>query len=1073
MGVKKFIKKSVAFVAAAAMALTMVVVPAGNNKAYADTTQGDNLELSKKIELQQDGNYKITLESYATGKDTVTTTTEKVPLDIVLVLDQSGSMAYAFDNSIDKNSEQNKELGKQVGNFVYGGILNNYEARYKDGKWQYNVPFLGWRDVSSSRDIYITRLGALRLSVKNFVNLVENDAKGDPNTTEDDVNHRIAIVGFASESGSGNNTEILSVNGSNSSVQGSSNKSVGVKYSDINDTTLSEAFQDPTTNSGKEMISNAIDALDYEGATRTDLGMDMAKKILDKSSESGHKKLAIMFTDGEPTMTSDFNTTVANDAIKNAKSIEDSNGKVYSIGIFDGADPNGTSDENKFMNYVSSNYPNATAMNSTGNKIEKPIYYKTASTAGQLSDVFESIQRSETTSGTTVELTGDSVLRDIISDKFELPDGAGDSAVSVYTADSKSVSSDGKNITWDTAEKDTSNKYPVSINGNTVDVTGFDYSQNYVTASKKGKKLIVEILVNGLQSGIEMESNDTEQAKSGIYKNSTETTAVKNFVSPKVNIPEYSYVLDYGKKVTIPNTDQSQNKAYSETTKINSTKAAPTTSPSIKKTYGTFALENKTLTYQPRRINWDGFDSIFSFGKKTGDEYEWSKTNVIPANSVYYEDDFGLTETKSEGEDESNIKIVYTGDWDTVPKNSRKDNSTQDSSNSQYGWDSSYVDDTQYSNGSAHMSSTVGATATFRFTGTGVEIYSRTDLTAGKVTATLRQIDKDGNKIAKTATIVDNKSSETYYQIPTLFFNDLDYGTYEVSIRVSAVIGETTDKDGNQSKRSNYYLDGIRVYNPLGKAPTDSTVKGAYEQAGEYNATYKKVRDILLDASNFTSDQIDENGNIKEGATFNNSGVVFIDEKEDGQEGSTSVVGTFKKYGPKDEVYLKKNQLIAFEINEGYTKLFVGAKTINGVETSMEVTDGNKAKKLISISSASDMYYEVDAKDSTKTPGRRLVIIKNTGDGLLSITKIRATGEGYKMDLGLTSNEVFTEANKFSSLPINKTNESGMPTENVNSDVKIDESDKSDKPNKTDNTNQNVKEFIKNLFGSINKWFSK
>ena len=89
MGVKSFIKKSVAFVSALAMACSMVVMPAG--ASYAAETN-DNLHLSKGITLQSDGNYKITLEAYSTGTDTTTTTEEAVPLDIVLVLDQSGSM---------------------------------------------------------------------------------------------------------------------------------------------------------------------------------------------------------------------------------------------------------------------------------------------------------------------------------------------------------------------------------------------------------------------------------------------------------------------------------------------------------------------------------------------------------------------------------------------------------------------------------------------------------------------------------------------------------------------------------------------------------------------------------------------------------------------------------------------------------------------------------------------------------------------------------------------------------------------------------------------------------------------
>ena len=159
MGVKKFIKKSVAFVAAAAMALTMVVAPVGAGATYAAEGTEDNLHLNKGIELQSDGNYKITLEAYSTGQDTITTTEEAVPLDIVLVLDQSGSMSKNFGST--------------------------------------------------------TRLGALKNAVTNFVNTVQADA------TRNNVNHRISMVGFASTKAKNNstykNTEVLTVKG-NSAV---------------------------------------------------------------------------------------------------------------------------------------------------------------------------------------------------------------------------------------------------------------------------------------------------------------------------------------------------------------------------------------------------------------------------------------------------------------------------------------------------------------------------------------------------------------------------------------------------------------------------------------------------------------------------------------------------------------------------------------------------------------------------------------------------------------------------------------------------------------------------------------
>ena len=230
MGVKKFIKKSVAFIAAAAMALTMVVAPvgAGAGVSYAEGTE-DNLHLSKGIELQPDGNYKITLEAYSTGQDTPITTETKVPLDIVLVLDQSGSMKDGFTSSestytkvLSKNEDTYKDVYKTDGDLY---VLDNGEyykisvtrtgnpgnRRYtisyeKDGKIEYIAN--GASNGNLSKDIYessktTTRLEALKSAVTNFVDLVEKDAAGDPNTTKDDVDHRIAIVGFASESGYG------------------------------------------------------------------------------------------------------------------------------------------------------------------------------------------------------------------------------------------------------------------------------------------------------------------------------------------------------------------------------------------------------------------------------------------------------------------------------------------------------------------------------------------------------------------------------------------------------------------------------------------------------------------------------------------------------------------------------------------------------------------------------------------------------------------------------------------------------------------------------------------------------
>ncbi|KMW25672.1 hypothetical protein HMPREF0977_01535 [Clostridium sp. 1_1_41A1FAA] len=1015
MGVKKFIKKSVAFVAAAAMALTMVVAPVGAEAGASYAAEGteDNLHLNKGIELQSNGNYKITLEAYSTGQDTITTTEEAVPLDIVLVLDQSGSMSKRFGNT--------------------------------------------------------TRLEALKNAVTNFVSTVQADA------TKNDVNHRISMVGFAStktRSSTYKNTEILTV---------TDNSAVNYKPASDNNTTFENALKNSLMNvrTQSSKITQAINRLDAEGDTYSEYGMDMASRILAKypvQEGENRKQIIVMFTDGytAPSGTNNIDYTMSDRAIANAKVAKDNGATVYTIGIFDGANPNMDINNNyqydstnsnkqlvaanRYMNLVSSNYPQAENMTTTGTKVAKASYYQSASNATELNNIFESISKSETTSGTTVKLNSNSILRDVISDKFELPEGTEASSIKVYTAESDQVGNDGS-VTWKNRVEAKTTDYPVSINENKVDVTGFDYSTNYVTKNHPGKKLIVEILVNGLQSGIDMYSNDTEQAKSGIYKNSTETTAVKNFVSPKVTIPEYSYVLDYGKKVTIPNTDQSQNKAYSETTQINSTKAAPSTSTSIKKTYGTFALENNTLAYQPRRINWDGFDSIFSFGKKTGDEYEWSKTNVIPATSVYYEDDFG---TDDNGD--ANVAIVWTGTWGKGTSNGGK----QDSTNSKYGWDSSYEGDTGFSNGSAHYSSEKLASATFRFKGTGVDVYSRTNDGVGKIIATLKKVTKNENGTESLKTIknvgIDNLSvSGDYYQIPTLNFDGLDYATYEVTIKVVPVLN--SDKT---VKRATYYLDGIRVYNPLGKVDANSTAGKAYEEANESNAQYIQVRKDLLDSSKVQAIDTAIKGSL------------FIDKSEDTVGDRSDSIGTYKEYGPKNEVYLKKDQGVAFTINNynsNKNKVFIGLKSPTGKNVTVKITTGSKYTTK-TISSAADLYYELTPTSDGK------VVIENTNDNLLSITKVRITTKnsinGLTADYSLTSTpELMSYVNSFDTLQeeqdtTQKDTEDTLDKGDVDIDNPSDNNTNTDNDKQDNNNQQNQSNNIWNkIISSIKGWFRR
>lgn len=479
--------------------------------------------------------------------------------------------------------------------------------------------------------------------------------------------------------------------------------------------------------------------------------------------------------------------------------------------------------------------------------------------------------------------------------------------------------------------------------------------------------------------------------------------------------------------------------------------------------------QNGVVTYTPTRYmnSVDKANYAVQYQVTTDDEnqptttkYAYATVNVLPATSVYYEDDFGGNDENTD----ANVAIVWTGSWS---KDGKSQSETQSDKNSQYGWDDSYKDDTGYSNGSAHVSSQNFATAKFRFTGTGVDVYSRTNEGVGKISTSLKKVTKNANGTETVKTIkyksIDNLSvSGDYYQIPTLNYDDLDYGTYEVTIKVITVSAEN---------RGTYYLDGIRVYNPLGKVDANSVAGKAYKEAGESNAQYIQVRKDLLDSNKVQAIDTAIKGSL------------FIDKSEEG----ITDIGTYKDYGPKNEVYLKsyidksdttKNKIqgVAFNIN-GYNsdnnKVFIGLKSPTGKEVTVKVTSGEKTEE-IKLNSAADLYYEITPTEQGN------VVIENMSDNLLSITKVRITGEisttnGY----ALTSTpELMSYVNTFDALQ-EKQDTNQKDTEDTLDKGDVDINNPGDNDTNKDNSSQDNNEQTKpdntwnKIMNSIKSWFRK
>lgn len=531
-------KRALALVLALVMALSLVALPSfaegeedstGNDgmpyieeNGHGGTVTKDGLVMSKTIKKTGDSQFLLTLEAYATGSTTTTTST--APVDIVLVLDVSGSMDdYMETYSVSPGGTYyRKDSDGDFQRVYYCSKCEGWftrEHRYTNYYGTQLFPKTSASDTNTRHTQFysdVTKITALKTAVNAFI---DNVAKESPDSN-------IAIVKFAGES-----TDAI---GDDTHTEYYNNGSAECNFTQIVKklTTVDAA--------GATELKEAVNKLAAKGPTSADRGMEHAKNIIQNDPNKDRQKVVVMFTDGAPTHWNggDFDT-VANGAIAASKSIKEAGATVYTIGCF-GTTP--SSDTDTYMNYVSSNYPNAASMTSGGAKADPANYYKTVSSAADLNNIFTDI--SHTIGGTDVKLTSTSVLRDVISDSFKLPQGADKDSITAYSVDCTAVNDDGT-YTWSANHDGT--KYSVTVEGKTINVTDFDYAANWVgkdtTTGKMhtpAKKLVVEIPIVPEQDATG--SVKTNGDASGIYADSTVKDPVEKFPSPVVYIPYFTVV---------------------------------------------------------------------------------------------------------------------------------------------------------------------------------------------------------------------------------------------------------------------------------------------------------------------------------------------------------------------------------------------------------------------------------------------------------------------------------------------------------------------------------------------------
>lgn len=568
----------------------------------------NGIAYAKRATINSDGSYTIDLETFVTGE--VTQTFEPVPVDVVLVLDVSGSMTGAIStvSSYEVASVSSLTYRNNQGETDYYYYYNNNYYRVSVGRqrgsgWNYNTYYyyLSFRTtgyggqtyyintsgqvvsqrpgnvtsqdgelLNSSVQLYTlqttttTKMDALQSAVEAFIDEIlhndqyEDDTDDKPRPTS--LGNRISIVKFASMDGYGytygyyNNdaTAYEHADGGNHI------ETVPTTYSStgiVNYTEVVRKLTDVST--GRDDLVAAVTALSPGGATAADYGMQLAENIINHiDSDRNSIKTVVFFTDGEPNHYSGFDNTVASNAISTSgdiKAITYGSGDdathptVYSVGVFSGTV---TTEIRNFMTGVASG--------------SDYFFNASGGTAEDLKEIFTTIAHNTGGSGNTEVSGGSSLTVDIVSSSFSVPKGYEEnpgSAIQVLVAPcvSQTTGTDGKKyLVFGDEKAPTEYGLPaitpsISESENKVSTTGFDYSANWCgpdptqPSGYHGYKQIIRFIITVNDDAVGGPAVETNDPNSGIYLPG-ETEPIIKFNRPNVKVPVQIWIQKQGLK---------------------------------------------------------------------------------------------------------------------------------------------------------------------------------------------------------------------------------------------------------------------------------------------------------------------------------------------------------------------------------------------------------------------------------------------------------------------------------------------------------------------------------------------
>ena len=928
--------------------------------------------------------------------------------------------------------------------------------------------------TSSSEYIYtgvyytktdVTRLTATTKAAREFLADLKVDA-GKYN-----VDHRVAVVEFGNDDSSARPTiaqvgeafDITTANWVRTGIWQKANDTGAGDFTKQDPNTISaDAYASALYSVNDSTLEKAIDKMDTQRGNYVcaapNHGLNMAYEILNNSSAkaeyaAGTRKAIVVFISdgvpGNPEKSDNPNIAYiyANGAIEASAKIK-ALGSVDIYSIYIGTESMNKFSVDNYMEGVSSNYPNATGYPGYNNKVlgEKNLdgnFYTRITSGGDLSKLLGSIAYEAIASGTAVKLNSTAVLKDVLSDSFAFPSDLSQLKVTIQTQE-LSYNTENKLVEGAIVNNPAGVTY--EIVGNEINVTGFDYTTNFVAPDHPGKRLIVKIegiLPTRDIVGYNIDTNDNE--RSGIYEHPDASVPMENLTkdevtrllpAPETSVPEHNYIFDFGS--VMPITDNAG--------ELLAVSASPT-----KLSTSAYPLEATNTAGGSAKIDTaaNGLDLtmgmtnsyIYAFIKTGHDSYEWTRVNLIPASNVYFEET-------------SLTPVTGTGTAWTLTAAASAAAQSPSGNYDLYGFDASYnFNDGKLFSGNAALKTTVNSGSKtsdkvkFTFTGESFDLISACGLQTGVLAV----------KVTNSATgatkyyVVDTYYTDANYlvdglarQVPVMTFSG-DCGTYNVEVSgvylnsagavknsgakaapsaLSAVdrsvlnaLAELGYDDVSAAEVEKIWMDDSSVLND--KVPVAYSAPAKAPAANADGTSADVSLDVYIDAVRIykpygnndpasyiagekNARYINVLGNLKSGGmTGSNDGKIAYVEGGSYDSLGFADYNNYQFGGPHNEVYLNKVTdgavtglsftLGNFDKTKSQVMLSLRYVQKNGAANGSECKINNA---IIRINSATEMYYDITEyvnDDGTVT-------IQNLGDNLLAVGYIKLADAKVSVD---------------------------------------------------------------------------